>query len=130
MAIYKANELDFTNKKISVLIYGVPSIGKTTLALSAPRPLLIDLDKGIARVEAPYRKDTLIADTFEEMKNDLETSDLSNYDSIIIDTAGALLELEKSYVMKKEQKNATKTDRLLWQAMGLLLKSLKISPNL
>jgi len=125
MAIYKANELDFTNKKISVLIYGVPSIGKTTLALSAPRPLLIDLDKGIARVEAPYRKDTLIADTFEEMKNDLETSDLSNYDSIIIDTAGALLELEKSYVMKKEQKNATKTGSLTLAGYGAIAKEFK-----
>ena len=125
MAIYKANELDFTNKKISVLIYGVPSIGKTTLALSAPRPLLIDLDKGIARVEAQYRKDTLIADTFEEMKNDLETSDLSNYDSIIIDTAGALLELEKAYVMKKEQKNATKTGSLTLAGYGAIAKEFK-----
>jgi len=123
--IYKANELDFSKKKISVLIYGVPSIGKTTLALSAPKPLLIDLDKGIARVESPYRRDTLIASTFEEVKNDLEKSDLSNYETIIIDTAGALLELEKAYVMKKEPRNSTKTGSLTLAGYGAIAREFK-----
>jgi len=125
MAIYKANELDFTNKKISILIYGVPSIGKTTLALSAPKPLLIDLDRGIARVEAEYRKDTLIANSFEEMKNDLTTSDLSDYETIVIDTAGALLELEKAYVIKKEKKNSTKTGSLTLAGYGAIGREFK-----
>ena len=55
--IKKPNELNFNNKKISMIIAGVAGIGKTTLALSSPKPLLIDLDKGISRVEAKYRCD-------------------------------------------------------------------------
>ena len=55
MPIKKANELDFSNKKISMLLLARPGVGKTTLAFSAPKPLLIDLEDGVDRVEACYR---------------------------------------------------------------------------
>ena len=43
--IKKPYELTF-QPKIKALIYGEPGTGKTTLALSAPNPLLIDCDGG------------------------------------------------------------------------------------
>ena len=70
--IKKATELDFSNKKFVIIVAGVPGIGKTTLGLSAPKPLLIDLDNGVDRVEACYRKDTLLASTYEELLDDLK----------------------------------------------------------
>lgn len=121
MPIYKPSQLDFSNKKIKMIIYGVPSMGKSTLALSSPKPLLVDLDRGISRVEAIYRKDTLIAETFEVLKKDLKDSDLSSYETIIIDTGGALLELLKPYVIKMDAKNSTKSGDLAlagWGAIG------------
>ena len=39
-------------KKIRMLIAGYPGIGKSTLALSAPNPLHIDVDFGIARISS------------------------------------------------------------------------------
>lgn len=116
--IKKANELDFSNKKFVILIAGVPGIGKSTLGLSAPKPLLVDLDNGVDRVEAYYRKDTLIASNYEELLNDLKTSDLSEYESIVIDTGGKLFELIKPYVIKEDSKNAKKNGDLSLQGYG------------
>ena len=53
--IKKPNELISENQKIRMLIAGYPGIGKTTLALSAPKPLLVDVDLGINRVMASAR---------------------------------------------------------------------------
>lgn len=118
--ITKPNELRFDNKKLSVIIAGVPGIGKTTLALSAPKPLLIDLDKGVSRVEARYRKDTDVVNTFEELKNDLTNSDLSAYETIVIDTGGKLLELLKPVVIAKDPKNGKKDGNLSLQGYGAI----------
>ena len=48
--IKKPAEMIKTENKFRVLIAGHPGIGKTTLGLSAPKPLLIDVDFGINRV--------------------------------------------------------------------------------
>ena len=47
--IKKAAELEI-NSAIKMMIYGQAGMGKTTLALSAPSPLLIDFDGGVKRV--------------------------------------------------------------------------------
>ena len=88
--IKKPTELNFSGKRLCMIIAGVPGIGKTTLALSAPSPLLIDLDRGVSRVEARYRKDVDEVNTYEELKEDLQNSDLSEYETIVIDTGGKL----------------------------------------
>ena len=118
--IVKPNELNFDDKKLSVIVAGVPGIGKTTLALSSPKPLLIDLDKGVSRVEAKYRKDTAVVNTFEELKNDLKDSDLSSYETIIIDTGGKLLEMLKPVVIAKDPKNGKRDGNLSLQGYGAI----------
>ena len=65
--IKKPNEVVNTTKKIRILIAGFPGIGKTTLGLSAPKPLLIDVDRGIDRVQAKNRKDFTQPITYEEL---------------------------------------------------------------
>ena len=45
--IRNPNDIQDGAKKIRMLIAGYPGIGKSTLALSAPRPLHIDCDFGI-----------------------------------------------------------------------------------
>ena len=53
--IKKPAEMINETNKYRVLIAGYPGIGKTTLGLSAPKPLLIDVDFGINRVMASVR---------------------------------------------------------------------------
>lgn len=116
--IVKPNELKFDDKKIVMIVAGVPGIGKTTFALSSPDPLLVDLDNGISRVEARYRKDTIVVKSFGELENDLTKSDLSPYKTIVIDTGGKLLEMLKPVVIAKDPKNGKKDGNLSLQGYG------------
>ena len=120
MAIKKSNELDFSNKKISFLICARPGVGKTTLCESAPKPLIVDFENGIDRVEACYRGDVSIveADVPEEQKyelflHDLLHEDLSAYETIIIDSLGRLVDLLKPVVIKESPTNSLKDGKSL-----------------
>ena len=66
MAIKRPDQMDFSDKTFTMIISGSPGIGKTTLALSAPDPILFDLDRGISRVRAEHRKLTSEAEAYEE----------------------------------------------------------------
>ena len=122
MPIKKPNELDFSNKKYEIIIAGLPGLGKSTLAQSAPRPLLVDLDKGIDRVDAEFRKDTLAVATYEELVSELKTDDLSMYDTIIIDTGGVLVDYMKDYAIADNPKNAKNDGTLALCGYGYVNK--------
>lgn len=115
--IKKPAEMINTENKFRVLIAGYPGIGKTTLGLSAPKPLLIDVDFGINRTMASVRKDYIQPESYEELLNDLK-GDLSDYETIVIDTGGKLLDLMKAYVIKNDIKNAKKDGILSLQGYG------------
>ena len=110
--IKKPNEVALTTKKIRILIAGFPGIGKTTLALSAPKPLHIDVDRGVDRVQAQNRRDYIQPDTYEDLIEDLK-SDLSEYETLVFDTGGKLLDLMKPYVIKQDSKNGQKDGQTL-----------------
>lgn len=115
--IKKPAEMINTENKFRVLIAGYPGIGKTTLGLSAPKPLLIDVDFGINRTMASVRKDYIQPESYEELLNELK-GDLSDYETIVIDTGGKLLDLMKAYVIKNDIKNAKKDGTLSLQGYG------------
>ena len=115
--IRKPAEMVNTENRFRVLIAGYPGIGKTTLGLSAPKPLLIDVDFGINRTMASVRKDYIQPESYEELLNDLK-GDLSDYETIVIDTGGKLLDLMKAYVIKNDIKNPKKDGTLSLQGYG------------
>lgn len=117
--ITKPTQMDFSNKKFNIIIAGVPGIGKTTLALSAPKPLLIDFDKGVSRVEAKYRQDTLTANSVQEVRTELTTTDLSDYETIVLDTGGKLFELMKPEIIKENSKAGKSDGSLSLQGYGI-----------
>lgn len=126
MAIKKPNELDFRDKKFMCIIAGQPGLGKTTLALSAPKPFLFDADNGIARVRAEQRGVTSVMESYEEMLTDMESDEYKAAESIVIDTGGMLVQLMKDWAKKQDAKAAkdgramygvikTEFDRLCYQ---------------
>lgn len=119
--IQKVNQLNFENKKIAMIIGGVAGIGKTTLALSSPKPLLVDLEDGIDRVEATFRKDRIICKDYDELMSDLN-SDLSAYETIVIDTGGKLLNFLKPVVIKQDAKNGQRNGELSLKGYGAVKK--------
>lgn len=98
--IKRPSELTFT-PIIKALLYGQPGIGKTTLALSAPSPLMIDCDKGVHRINPIHLKDTVQVSKWEDIDAVL-SEDLSAYQTIIIDTAGKMIEYMTDFIMRSD----------------------------
>lgn len=89
---------------IKVLIYGQPGIGKSTLGLSAPKPLYIDCDKGAHRINPKHLTDTVPVEKWEDMI-ELLTTDISDYETLVIDTAGKMLGFASEYLGRMNPKN-------------------------
>lgn len=90
--IKKPNELTQTKIKLKGLIYGQPGVGKTSLALSAPKPLLIDFDNGLRRVAKQYQTDSVQIESYQDLLDILTKEDISAYETIIIDTLGKMID--------------------------------------
>lgn len=99
MPIIKPENMNFSGKNLIMIISGLPGTGKTTLALSAPDVLLIDTDKGMARVNPAHRKDASICTTYEEVLEDLKAAE-GKYKTIVIDTCGKLIDYMKDWVVR------------------------------
>lgn len=101
--ITKPSELK-SNTVLKGLIYGQPGIGKTTLALSASNPLLIDFDKGLHRVAPAYRKDSLQVDNYDQVLELLNSDEIHDYNTIVVDTLGKLIDRIADYAAKLNPK--------------------------
>lgn len=93
-------EMNFTDKNFSMILYGPPGIGKTTLALSAPDPILIDFDHGISRVKAQHRKATMVCKTYEEVLSDVERPEIASFKTFVIDTGGSFVTYLQDWAMR------------------------------
>lgn len=108
MAIIRPENMDFSKQTFSAIIYGSPGVGKTTLALSAPSPVLIDFDHGISRVSARHRAPTIMCDTYEEVLNDVKSPDMKEFETIIIDTGGSFVTYLKDWAFRTKADAKTK----------------------
>lgn len=106
MAIKKPEQLDFSDKKFNLILAGPPGVGKTTLALSAPDPILFDLDRGISRVKAEHRGLTASNDTYEGLLEDMQTEEYRQAKTVVIDTVGSLVQMMQPWAMKQDPKAA------------------------
>jgi phage nucleotide-binding protein len=114
--IKKPHEID-VQTKIKMLLYGQPGLGKTTMALSAPKPLLIDCDGGLHRVNIAHRCNSLPVTSYNDVLEVLK-EDLSDYDTIVIDTGGKLLDFMASYIIQKNSKMGRSNGSLTLQGYG------------
>lgn len=115
----KPNELEFISN-VAMLIYGEPGAGKSTLALSAPKPVLFDFDGGIKRVNGAFHCPTLQMKSWDEVieaMKELE-SEPSMCDTIVIDTAGKMLDYMAKYLGKINSKNVRGDGSLSLQGYG------------
>jgi len=103
--IVQPESMDFSNQRFSTIIYGSPGVGKTTLALSAPEPVLIDFDRGVSRVRAQHRKATIVCDTYEEVLNDIRSPAMASFQTIVIDTGGSFITFLKDWALRNGNKN-------------------------
>lgn len=109
----KPSELE-VNATIKLLVYGQPGLGKTTVALSSPSPVLLDFDGGVQRVNGAFQCPTLQVESWEQVQEALK-EDLSEFKTIVIDTAGKMLDYMSAYIIKNEPKLAKRDGSLSLQ---------------
>lgn len=118
--IKKPEDFDLGEKKIRMLLAGPPGIGKSTLAMSAPAPLLIDTDGGFDRVEFMYRKDRLVATSYQEILDDLQPANLKDYQTLVIDTAGKMQAYMSAWAIAQDAKNGQRGGALSQRGYGAI----------
>ena len=120
--IRKPDSVANVEKKIRILIAGYPGIGKSTLALSAPKPLHIDADFGVDRIEPRYRVDYIQPESYDELLGDLVHENLTNYETLVFDTGGKLLTLMSLWAIKKDPKYGQRDGSLSLKGYGFVGK--------
>lgn len=134
--IVKPETMTFAGKKVRILIAGFPGIGKTTLALSSPKPLYVDVDLSAERINREVLN--LAAGVtqprdYRELRQDLGMdcseqelqtvcSNLADFETIVIDTGGKLLTIMGQYGKSIEPKYGQKDGSLSLKGYGWLGK--------
>lgn len=88
LSITKSNEV-IEVENVCFTIYSQPGLGKTSLAFTASKPLMLDFDKGSYR--AVERKDVVQVKTWADVAG-ITAEDVADFDTIIIDTVGKALD--------------------------------------
>ena len=95
--IKKSNELVIPST-IKMMVYGQAGMRKTTTALSAPRPLLLDFDNGVKRVNMSHLDGVdIVQITGWSDVSSVLAEDLSSYRTIVVDTIGKMMDFIISY---------------------------------
>lgn len=94
--IKRKNEIKISSS-VKVMIYGQAGMGKTTLALSAPKPVLFDFDNGVNRINSNHLTEEVGIVQFNnwnEVRQLLDTqfAELKPFESIVVDTIGKMMD--------------------------------------
>ena len=95
--IKKPSELEIPST-VKMMIYGQAGMGKSTLALSAPKPLLLDFDNGVKRINMSHLEgvDIVQITKWQDVQQVLQEN-LSAYETIVIDTVGKMMDFIISF---------------------------------
>ncbi len=133
MGLINADEV--IKDRITALLYGVPGVGKTSLAITADKVVLIDTDNGISRVDlidrsgkAVYRMEP--KDGFQKLVDFINSRDFDSFDTVVIDTVGRLFDFIKLDIQKKNPKYIPSNGTPNWQGWGAIGASFKNFKNL
>ena len=99
-------------KNLVMLVYGSPGDGKTTLAISAPKPVLLDMDGGVGRTLAAHRCPVVQGLNGKNPANKVNGEDEPSvlgaldeirslpFETVVVDTVGKLLDAMSESLMR------------------------------
>jgi hypothetical protein len=106
-----------TVERLVQCIYAPPGIGKTSIAFTSHKPLLLDFDGGVHR--AVFRLDTVKVEAWDDVA-EISEDDLRSYRTLIFDTAGRALDVLSMDIIKKNPKMGRSGGALTLQGFGEL----------
>lgn len=91
---------------VVMLVYGMGGVGKTTFAATAPKPLIVDCENG-AKYFGLRGIDVDVAriSTWEDLNGVFDIAKSGEYETIVLDPIGELMEKLKRYMIAKGGKN-------------------------
>lgn len=103
--IKKPSELE-AKQTITMLVYGQPGVGKSTLGCSAPNAVLLDYDGGVQRINGAHRVPTVQIRSWEDTNTALDeiTSEMPEVQTIVIDTVGKMLDFMSDYIIRNNSR--------------------------
>jgi hypothetical protein len=104
-------------KAIIVYLYADPGLGKTSIGFTGDKAISFDFDKGSHRTGELRRGAVVQVNQWADVAN-LTANDLDPYNTIVIDTVGAMLESIKTHLMLNNT-NKQKDGSLKLKAQGL-----------
>lgn len=104
-------------ERLVLCIYSPPGVGKTSLAFTAEKPLLLDFDGGVHR--AAVRHDSVVIGSWADVGG-ISADDLKNYKTLIIDTAGRALDALTAEIISTNPKLGRSGGALTLQGYGEL----------
>jgi len=102
---------------IITYIYADPGLGKTSMGFTADKAISFDFDKGSHRTGELRRGAVVQVQQWADVAN-LTPNDLAPFNTIVIDTVGAMLESIKTHLMSNST-NRQKDGSLKLKAQGL-----------
>lgn len=102
---------------IVLTAYAAPGYGKSSLAFTADKPLMLDFDKGAHR--AAVRKDTVQVSSWMDVSL-MTAEDLAPFSTIIVDTAGRALDALTADIIANNPKAGRGDGSLTLQGFGTL----------
>lgn len=110
---------------LSLCVYALPDYGKTSLAFTASRPLVIDFDGLVTKAKNRDRGDVIRLDSWADLQGLEKQVDLKQYDTIVVDTAGRAVNLLQDHVKTLEMKNCQGNGSLSLQGWGVVKRLFK-----
>jgi phage nucleotide-binding protein len=110
-----------------MVVYGEGGVGKTTFAATAPRPIIADCENGskyfgLRGIEA----DVALIEGWDDMQEFLEIALTDNYDTVIIDPIGELMEkLIRYMIIKADSKLVQKDGNPTMAGWGWLKQTMR-----
>lgn len=101
LKITKASD-PITVDRLNVVLYGPPGVGKSSIAFTASRPLLLDFDGGAHR--ATNRKDIARVGDWSDVAG-ITADDVAPFQTVIIDTAGRALDILTADIIRANPKH-------------------------
>jgi len=104
-------------KTITMCIYALPGIGRTSTGYTAEKPILFDFDKGAYR--SKNRRDTILIEGWDDI-DAMKPEDLAGYKTAVVDTVGRALDAMTVKLIRSNAKNGNGAGGLSLQGYGAL----------